>query len=293
MIGMKYQKFKFKVKIKHIGQRLDVFLATQLLNCSRQIVIKQIKKGLVRIDGQVILTPKTIIKLDQIIDIKLPKDADKIVPESVKLDIIYQDKDIVVVNKPANMVMYPAGHHQQGTLANALKRKFKEFYLVHRLDKDTSGIIIVALKKRIKEFLSSLFAQRKITKTYLALLKGKLTPRMAYIDMPIKRNKAGKFKILAGGRSASSFWRVKKYLKKFTLVEVQPKTGRTHQIRIHFSAIGHPIIGDIVYGNREINLARHFLHAYKLEFIDWNGNKRCFTVPLPPDLNKFLNDVEK
>lgn len=290
---MNHQKFKFKVKIKCAGQRLDVFLATQLPNCSRQVVIRQIKKGLVKISGRVILTPKTIVKPGQIIDVQLTKDVDKIVPESIKLDIVYQDKDIIVINKPAGMVMYPAGHHQHGTLANALKHRFKEFYLVHRLDKDTSGVVIIALKEKIKEFLSNLFAHREIKKTYIALLSGKLTPQMAYIDMPIKRDRGGRFKILAGGRSASSFWQVKKYLKNFTLVEVQPKTGRTHQIRVHFSAIGHPVIGDIIYGSREVNLSRHFLHAYKLEFTDWAGNKRCFTVPLPVDLNKFLNDIEK
>lgn len=288
----KNKKIKFKVISDMNNKRLDVVLSNHLDQHSRVFISSVIKKGLVVVDDILVTSAKKIVKIDQVIKIDLPNQSSEIEAEAIDLDIIYQDKDIAVVNKPAGIVMHPAGRHKSGTLANALKHKFDKFYLVHRLDKNTSGVVIIARNEKVKQFLSKLFETRKITKKYIALLQGKIQPEKAFIDAPIKRGSSGKFEVKAGGRSAKSYWEVKKYIKKLSLVEILPKTGRTHQIRVHFKALGHPVVGDEMYGVVTENLKRHFLHAYSLEFIDWLGNKRYFVSPLSPDLKQYLKYVE-
>ena len=292
MSVLKNQKFKFVVDEKMDQKRLDVVLSNYLKLYSRVFIASVIKKGLVTLDDNLTTSSKKKVKINQTIKVVLPKNTSGIEAEDIKLDIIYQDKDIAVINKPAGIVMHPAGRHKSGTLANALKHKFNNFYLVHRLDKNTSGVIIVARNEKIKQFLSKLFETRKITKKYIALVEGIVKPKKAFIDMPIKRGISGKFEVQSGGREAKSFWQVKKYIKKLSLVEVSPKTGRTHQIRVHFKTIGHPVVGDEMYGKSVKELNRHFLHAYSLEFTDWLGKKRCFKSPLGNDLKKYLNYVE-
>ena len=288
----KNQKFKFIVDKTMDKKRLDVVLSNYLNSYSRVFITSVIKQGLVTIGNSLVTSTKKIIKVGQTIKVALPKVTSEIKAEAIDLDIVYQDKDIIVINKPAGIVMHPAGRHKSGTLANALKHKFNNFYLVHRLDKNTSGLVIVARNEKVKQFLSKLFEKRKITKKYIALLEGIIKPKQAFIDMPIKRGSSGKFEVQAGGRVAKSFWQVKKYIKKLSLVEVSPKTGRTHQIRVHFKTIGHPVIGDEMYGKPIKELNRHFLHAYSIEFIDWLGKKRYFEVPLSNDLKQYLNYVE-
>lgn len=286
------KKFRFTVKAGDSNQRLDSWLTAQLPGFSRSWLASQIKSGYVWIGGKT-AQPKSIIRVGQsvIAELQLPKT--EIVPENIELEIIHQDADMVVVNKPAGLVAHPAGSHTSGTLANALKHRFPTFYLVHRLDKDTSGVMVVARNLATKNWLSKLFEERRVIKTYWALVTGKLTPKEAYLDLPIKRGKSGKFAALAGGRSARSFYRVKEYLPGFTLVEILPKTGRTHQIRVHFRALKHPVAGDTMYGVAERGLPRQFLHAYKIEFQDRSGHQRVFTAPLPKDLSDFLKYVKK
>src|SRR4030042_2603648 len=235
---------RFKARKAQAGQRLDIVLAAQLPRYSRQFLAGQIKTGRVSIDGRTVRLPKTKVRVGQVIKAALESPHTSLVPQPLKLDIIHQDSDIAVVNKPPGLVMHPAGHHQRGTLANALKAQFPTFYLVHRLDKDTSGVVVVALTEKVKDFLSRLFEQRRVNKTYIALLTGKITPREAYIDLPIKRGRSAKFEVLPGGREATSFYRVKEYIgRRYSLVEVKAQSGRTHQIRVHFKAINHPVVG--------------------------------------------------
>lgn len=288
----KNQKFKFTINTKMDQKRLDIVLSNYLSQYSRMFIVSVIKQGLVKIDNNIITSSKKRVKINQIIEIVLPKSTSSIKAEAIDLDIIYQDKDIVVINKPAGIVMHPAGRHKSGTLANALKHKFNNFYLVHRLDKNTSGVVIVARNEKVKQFLSKLFEERKVIKKYIALLAGIIKPKKAFIDLPIKRGSSGKFEVQAGGRSAKSFWQVKKYIKKLSLVEVLPKTGRTHQIRVHFKALGYPVVGDEMYGKAIKELNRHFLHAYSLEFVDWLGKKRYYKAPLSHELKQYLNYVE-
>lgn len=285
----KTKRHKLKVAKKDADQRLDLFLASRLSDYSRQFLRNQIKLGHVIIDGKVNNKPKALVRIGQVVEAVLDSSTFKLIAQPIKLDIIYQDKELVVINKPAGIVMHPAGRHKQNTLANALKYKFKTFYLVHRLDKDTSGIVLVARNEKTKNFLSKLFEQRKIKKIYVALLKGKITPQKAHISLPIKRGYEGnKFEVLSGGRKAESYYQVKKYINSFSLVEIQLKTGRTHQIRVHFKALGYPVVGDKLYGTKDVALNRQFLHAHSIEFVDWLGNLRQFVAPLPKDLNNFL-----
>lgn len=288
------ERKRIKITIKNANQRLDLLLSKSLPEYSRQFIREQIKLSHITIDGKEVIKPKIVVRVGQLVEYRLDDPQNRLIAQPIKLDIIYQDGDLVVVNKPAGMVMHPAGKHKQWTLANALKYKFKEFYLVHRLDKDTSGLVLVARNEKIKKFLSKLFEQRKIKKTYTTLLTGKVKPIEAYIDLPISRSTGkGKFETIAGGRQAKSYYKVKEYIKNFSLVEVQPQSGRTHQIRVHFKALGHPVVGDKLYNNTDDGLRRQFLHAGKLEFIDWVGNKREFMSSLPQDLSNFLKNVKE
>lgn len=289
----KSKKYKFKVNSEFSGKRLDSVLSQLLPQFSREFLAQQIKSGLVKINRQIIIILKTKVKVGEFIEAEFALPSAEIVPQAIKLAVIYQDKDLVVIDKPAGIVMHPAGKLKLGTLANALKHKFKNFYLVHRLDKDTSGLVLVARSQKIKDYLSDLFAKRQIKKTYVAMLGGHISPEQACINLPIKRVPGGKFTAKSGGRPSESCYQVKEYFKKYSLVEVQPKTGRTHQIRVHFSAIGYPIIGDKLYGTKKDELTRQFLHAFKIEFKDWAGKVRSFTAPLPKDLTEFLNDCKK
>ena len=289
---LKNQKFKFIIDTKNDQKRLDVVLSNYLGQYSRVFIASTIKQGLVTVNDSMVTSSKKRVKVNQIIKVVLPSQSSSIKAEDIDLDIIYQDKNIAVINKPAGIVMHPAGRHKSGTLANALKYKFNNFYLVHRLDKNTSGIIIIARNKRVKQFLSKLFEKRKITKKYIALLQGRIKPKKAFVDLPIKRGSSGKFEVQAGGRRAKSFWQVKRYIKKMSLVEILLETGRTHQIRVHFKTLGYPVIGDEMYGKAIKELNRQFLHAYSLEFVDWLGKKRYFKASLSPELKQYLNYAE-
>ena len=288
----KIKKFRFKVKPNEAGERLDVWLAKKDTGFSRSVFVQAIKSDQVWLDGEKARSKK-LIKANQMVTLSINIPKNDIVAEARPLDIIHQDKNLVVINKPAGVVMHPAGLHKSGTLANALKAKFHDFYLVHRLDKDTSGVVVVALDQPTKDYLSKLFQDRKIKKTYLALVVGKVVPKEAWLDLPIKRGKSGKFESLAGGRAAKSHYKVKEYLSGYTLVEVHPETGRTHQIRVHFKAIKHPIVGDVMYGKIAPNLSRQFLHAYKIEFKDQTSKHRTYSAPLPEELTNFLKYLSR
>lgn len=286
------KKFRFTVRADESDQRLDVWLAKKIPHYSRSFLANQIRAGRIWLGGR-IAQPKSVVKSGQNVLVELLIPKTEIAPESIALDIIYQDKDLVVVNKPAGLVVHPAGTYQSGTLANALKHQFPTFYLVHRLDKDTSGVMVVARNLATKNWLSKLFEERRVKKTYLALVTGKLAPREAYLDLPIKRGKSGKLAVLRGGRTARSAYRVKEYLPGFSLVEVYPETGRTHQIRVHFKSLKHPVAGDTMYGVPERGLSRQFLHAYKIEFTDRAGRQCVFTAPLPKELSDFLKYLSR
>lgn len=267
--------------------RLDAFLVKRQPARSRNQWSVAIKAKQVLVDGK-IAKAKLLLKRGQRVGVTIVAKTATAKPK-LKLSIIHQDKNLIVLNKPAGLVMHPAGRHHSGTLLDILEATFSEAYLIHRLDKDTSGVVLVARNLKTKEFLSQLFAKHLVKKTYLALLVGKITPVRAYLDLPIKRGRNGKFEVGAKGRTAKSFYQAIEYLSGFSLVEVCPESGRTHQIRVHLKALGYPVAGDEMYGQKTAGLSRQFLHAAKIEFVDKNGKPKSFTAPLPADLTNFLN----
>ena len=222
-------------------------------------------------------------------------------PESIELDIVYEDEHLIVVNKPAGMPVHPGPGHSGRTLVNALLAHCPDLPgiggvqrpgIVHRLDKDTSGLIIAAKDERAHNDLAAQLKDREVKKTYLALVEGRLEPKEALIDAPIGRDPNNRQRMMvraASGarqtRDAQTAYRVREYLNGYTFVEASPITGRTHQIRVHFASIGHPIVGDAVYGKRSDLVPRQFLHAWRLSFehpID--GRELSFEAPLSADL---------
>jgi 23S rRNA pseudouridine1911/1915/1917 synthase len=242
-----------------------------------------------------------------------PPEETDLVAEAIPLTIVYQDNDIIVVDKPAGLTVHPAPGHPSGTLVNALLAACPDLRgpstrlrtgisgtlrpgIVHRLDKDTSGLLVVAKNDRAMRALQAQLKERSVHKTYLALVEGVPSPREGTIEAPIGRNPKNRKKmaIVAGGRESTSRYRIREEISggKYTLLEVEPVTGRTHQIRVHMAAVGHPIVGDAVYGRRSEVVGRQFLHAWKLGFgMPLGGRQVEFESPLPTDLREALETL--
>jgi pseudouridine synthase, RluA family len=239
-------------------------------------------------------------------------------PEDIPLDIIFEDEFLAVINKPAGMVVHPGAGVQSGTLANAIAYHFKleqsavtslqpesRVGIVHRLDKDTSGLIVVAKTDEIHEALSEQFRERQVYKSYVALVHGAPDQNSGTIDAPIGRNKHNRLrmKVAGNGRTALSLWKVRKRYAKFTLLDVEIKTGRTHQIRVHTAHINNPIVGDEIYNEGRDNtvadinvrnaiksMGRFFLHAEQLSFMHPKTQEKLeFKQEMPAELKEFLN----
>jgi 23S rRNA pseudouridine1911/1915/1917 synthase len=266
------------------GQRLDKALAEALPEVSRAQCQRLIAEGHVTVDGA---TAKSSTRLQggEHVTIDFPAvRSTRLVAESLPLDIRYEDQEIVVVNKPAGMVVHPSPGHQSGTLVNGILAHCPELEgvggeqrpgIVHRLDKDTSGLIVVAKTDRALRSLQEQFKQRQVKKRYLALVHGLFQRAEALIDAPIGRDRRARKKMAVippGGsattRPAQTLVRTVQRFSAETLLECWPRTGRTHQIRVHLAFAGHPIVGDEVYGRRKeaYALGRHFLHAAGLQF---------------------------
>jgi len=225
--------------------------------------------------------------------------------KNLNLSIIYQDNDIVVVNKPAGIAVHKGITEKGETLADWLVEKFPELRpgIVHRLDKDTSGVLVAARNQKSFEFLKNQFQKREVVKKYLALVEGVLKNDNGTIALPIGRSKSDFRKKLASDsakgelREAVTEYKVLERFPNHTLVEAYPKTGRTHQIRVHFKAIGHPVVCDHLYGGKRMTcpfgLARHFLHANFLEFVSPSGARLKLEADLPEDLEKVLTRLRK
>jgi 23S rRNA pseudouridine1911/1915/1917 synthase len=215
--------------------------------------------------------------------------------------MVYEDNDLLVVDKPAGLTVYPAPGHPVNTLVNALISRLPELPgsslrpgIVHRLDKDTSGLIVVAKNSQAQQNLINQFKTRSVKKTYMVLVKGHLEPEHGIIEAAIGRDPRNRKRmaVVAGGREARTQYTVVKYIGDYTLLEVKPETGRTHQIRVHLSAIGFPVVGDKVYGVKSPYLSRQFLHASRLGFrLPSTGEYVEFTSDLPPDLAQALKEI--
>ena len=319
--GMPFEEERvFIVPAEAAGMRLDKFLADHLADISRSRIQGWIEEGRVTLDGRP-ARPSTRLDPGQRVRVFIPPPEEvRILPEPIPLDILYEDEHLLVINKPAGMVVHPAPGHTSGTLVNALLARFPAWAeldwweseedeeeagadyprpgIVHRLDKDTSGLLIVAKSAGARSALQAQFQARQVEKVYLALVHGVLPAPAGLIDAPIGRDprQRKRMAVVAEGRPAVTAYRVLEPLGEYALLEVMPKTGRTHQIRVHLAFIGHPVVGDEVYGRRRSRLAcpRQFLHAARLSFRHpVTGRPMEFSAPLPPDLQTVLEEARE
>jgi 23S rRNA pseudouridine1911/1915/1917 synthase len=298
---------------EHAGRRLDLFLAERVPELSRTRVQELIREGRVRVDGRIAKVSHRISAGEAIEIEVVPRPAPVAEPEDLPLEMLYVDDDFVVVNKPAGMVVHAGAGHTRGTLVNALLHRLGKLSaaggalrpgIVHRLDRDTSGAMVVARNDKAHKHLAEQFRSRTVKKIYLALVHGKMRRDSGTITMPISRDPHRRTRMTTRankGRHARTDWRVVARLECCTLVEATLHTGRTHQIRAHFSAIGHPIVGDTLYGAprglradmRNLPLLeRNFLHAVRLGFSHPSSGGRVeVRAPLPQDLRVYFEQV--
>ena len=290
---------QFIVPEELAGKRLDIAV-TEMGGISRSQVQKLIRAGAIRLDGATV-DAKQAAKVGDTIELNLADDGPAL--PAPEIPILYEDADVLVVDKPAGLVVHlTESRRPQPTVAafaaahGVVDEDAERPGIVHRLDKDTSGAMVIAKNPAAKAELQRQFKQRTIGKTYVALVRGRLSEAEAIIRLPIGRHHRLPVKraVLPGGREAVTRYRTLEVLPGATLVEINLQTGRTHQIRVHFSHIGHPVIGDVVYGDakRPPGLARQFLHAAKLEFIAPSGKPVTVESPLPPDLDAFLRSLK-
>jgi 23S rRNA pseudouridine1911/1915/1917 synthase len=316
------------------GKRLDAFLSEKIENWSRSKLKKLIDDGDVTVNQKQSKASHKLSAGDEIeVELTEISTGAEFEPEDIPLDIVYEDEFLAVINKRSGMVVHPGAGVSSGTLANALAFKLKikneeikitndstddvpsdssfpnaerfRVGIVHRLDKDTSGLIVVAKTEEAHEALSEQFRNREVYKSYVALVHGYVDENNGTINQPIAREKHNRTKmgVRAHGRNAISLWKVKKRFEKFTFLAVEIKTGRTHQIRVHMNYINHPIVGDETYNSGRdktvadmnirkaiADLGRFFLHAEKLAFTHPQTKERLhFTAALPKELTEFLD----
>jgi len=300
----------FSVEPEAAGQRLDRYLAERLHELSRTRIQELIAQGHVRLSGAP-ARPSTKVCAGQQITVEvIPRPPLRAVPEPIPVEILYEDDDVVAVNKPAGMAVHAGAGLSRGTLVNALLHRYGRLSgaagelrpgIVHRLDKLTSGVLLVARHDAAHRALAEQFRRREVEKLYLALLHGSLPRSAGCIELPVARDLRRRIRMTTRrqeGRAARTDWRVRCRFPAFTLVEAIPHTGRTHQIRVHFAALGRPVVGDTLYGApRQVRvgrqtlplLRRFFLHAARITFQHPCRDERiCVRAPLPVELRQFL-----
>ena len=285
------------------GVRLDKFVSEKLPELSRTLAKKLITDGYIAVNDQVAKASYKLNSGDRL-TIRIPPPMPScLTAENIPLNIIYEDKDLLVVDKPAGMTVHPAPGHPGHTLVNAILAYFPDLPtsgnlmrpgIVHRLDRDTSGLMLVAKNSVALNNLANQFKARAVVKVYLVLVRGHLSPESGFIDAPIGRDLRNRKRmaIVAEGREARTEYRVIKYVGDCTLLEVRLETGRTHQIRVHLSAIGYPVVGDKTYGVKSALLSRQFVHACRLGFkLPSTGEYVEFESELPTDLEQALKNI--
>jgi 23S rRNA pseudouridine1911/1915/1917 synthase len=285
--------------------RLDKYLAILHPELSRSRIQKLIEQKYILVnDGRV--KSSQSLNVGDIVNINLPPpELSSLIPEKIPLNTVYEDDDIIVLNKPAGLTVHPAPGHTSHTLVNALLAHYPELAafgdsprpgIVHRLDKDTSGLMLIAKTIAAQQNLISQFKSHSVLKGYMVLVKGRLTPAKGIIEAPIGRHPGNRKRmaIVASGREAKTSYKVKEYLNGYALLEITIQTGRTHQIRVHLAAIGYPVIGDSTYGVRSAYLKRQFVHAFRLGFhLPSNNAYQEFTCDLSQDLRQALVDIRQ
>ena len=289
------------------GQRLDAFLAQALPELTRSAAQRLIAEGLVTVDGK---APAKSLKLSggETVAVTVPEPEEaQALPEDIPLDVVYEDDDVIVVNKPVGMVVHPAPGHSGGTLVNALLHHCGDSLsgiggelrpgIVHRIDRDTSGLIIAAKNDFAHQALSAQLQDHSLCRTYEAVVIGNLREDSGTVNAPIDRNPKDRKKmaVVKGGREAVTHYEVIRRYRGYTLVKCKLETGRTHQIRVHMAYIGHPLAGDIVYGNKsdKSGIEGQCLHAARLEFIHPDtGENVAVEAELPKYFKDFIDRLE-
>ncbi len=293
------------------GQRLDRYLTAFLPEISRTAIQQLIADGQILVNEKKSKAGYALRSGDSIAILATSpvSDLSHLEPLSIPLDIVYEDDDLLVINKPAGLVVHPAPGHKDDTLVNALLARYPELRqvgseerpgIVHRLDRDTSGLMIVAKNARAHAALVEQMKRHEIIKRYLALVEGNIALDQGSIDAPIGRNPRNRQQMAItaiGSREARTHFRVLERFNRHTLLLLQLETGRTHQIRLHLKAIGHPVLGDPVYGSgnvlKRMPLQRQFLHAYQLSFTHpITGKHLELEAPLPPELQIVLDQKD-
>ncbi len=284
------------------GARLDAYLAGVAAETTRSQAAKLIEDGAVTVNGRP-AKPSYRVKTGDRVELTKPEPvALDLTPEDIPLTVLYEDSDVIVIDKPRGMVVHPAAGNYTGTLVNALLRHCTDLAginqtlrpgIVHRLDKDTTGVLMVAKNDLAQVSLSAQIKDRTVKRLYQGLVTGNLKENTGLIDAPIGRHPADRKRmaVVAGGRHAVTHFRVLERFGQYTLVEARLQTGRTHQIRVHFAYIGHPVVGDPVYGSRKqaFELAGQALHAQTLGFNHpRTGEYLEFSAPLPADMGGVL-----
>ncbi|MCI9064123.1 MAG: RluA family pseudouridine synthase [Clostridia bacterium] len=289
-------------------KRIDAYIPMIDDKYSRTAIQRLIDEGKITVNGNIVKSSYKVQQGDKIEIQEQPPKEIELKAQDIPVEVIYEDNDIIVINKPKGMVVHPANGNPDGTLVNAVMAICKDSLsgiggeirpgIVHRLDKDTSGIIIVAKNDKAHINLSEQIKNHEVKKTYIALVRGVVKEDNATIDMPIGRSKNDRKKMAVdrNGKNAVTHFKVLKRYKKYTLLEVNIETGRTHQIRVHLSHIGYPVVGDIVYSNgkNEWKIEGQCLHAKSLEFKHpITGKQMKLAAELPEYLKNVINELDK
>lgn len=296
---------ELKVPPDAVGMRIDLFLATSLPTYTRAQLQAMLRRGEIALDGAPAV-PSVRLRSGQ--TVRLLTSAPSVpsttrpAPEDVPFDVVYEDSDLVVIDKPAGLVVHPAPGHQSGTLVNGLLARYPEMAevegsrpgIVHRLDKDTSGLMVVARNEPTLRYLQEEMQARRVLKEYTLLCCGRLRQAKGILEGPIGRHPRDRKRmaVVSSGRAAATEYEVRELLDGYTLVLARLHTGRTHQIRVHFASAGHPLAGDAGYGSCTLDgLTRQFLHSSRLSLRLPSGGITEWTSPLPDDLSQALLTV--
>ncbi len=294
---------------------MDRFLASSMSDISRTRLQRYIKDGRVMLNSVPVTVPRTAVRHGDMIEIHVPEpEPAKLVPEDIPLDIIYEDRHIIVINKPAGMVVHPGAGHETGTLVHALLHHCSDLAgigdvlrpgIVHRLDRDTSGLIIAAKDSMAHQSLTEQFAARTTAKRYLAIVAGNLQDLSGAMETTIGRHPKQRKKMAAGtprGKNALTRWKKVEELRGACLLDIRIHTGRTHQIRVHMASVGHPIVGDRLYGgpvmirigDRTVRAERQMLHAAELSVTHPATSERMnWKAPLPDDMRRVMDELRR